>query len=176
MTTPIFKEDGSVDVDLLIDETKRMAAEKKAKEAHKAIQEHISLLNDTINEWNWFPSRHLIHIVVRIEDLKSRSYYVNKEQQAIFDYLTQHEYVEYEDIGKEKTVSLMNLLLQAMTTGKEKIAFDPEELEFYHVGDITPSEIAARKKVEEADKKVKEAELYKGIKGWCLRQLEKLFG
>ena len=63
----------------------------------------------------------------------------------------------------------MNLVLQAMTTGKEKIAFDSEELEFYHVGDITPSEIAARKKVEEA-------ELNKGIKGWWFRLLEKLFG
>lgn len=168
MTTPIFKEDGSVDVDLLRDETKRMAAEKKAKEERKAIQEHISFLNDTINEWDWFHSDRLIGAVVRIEDLEGRSY-GNKEQKAIFDYLAQHEYLEYEDMGKEKFVSLITLLLQAMTTGKEKIAFDPEELEFYHVGDITPSEIAARKRVEEA-------ELNKGIKGWWFRLLEKLFG
>lgn len=168
MTTPIFKEDGSVDVDFLRDETKRMTAEKKAKKACKAIQHHISFLNETINEWEWFHSDRLIDVVVRIENLESHSY-GNKEQKAIFDYLDQHEYLKYEDIGKEKTVYLMNLLLQAMTTGKEKIAFDPEELEFYHVGDITPSEIAAHKKVEEAER-------YKGIKGWCLRQLEKLFG
>jgi hypothetical protein len=167
MTTPIFKEDGSVDVDLLCDETKRMAAEKKAKEERKAIQEHISFLNETINEWEWFHSDRLIGVVVRIECLENR-HHGNKKQKAIFDYLVQHEYLEYEDMGKEKFVSLITLLLQAMTTGKEKIAFDPEELEFYHVGDITPSEIAARKKVEEAQR-------YKGIKGWCLRLLEKLF-
>ncbi len=171
MTTPIFKEDGTVDIELLRDETKRMAAEKKAKKERKAIQEHISFLNDTITEWDWFHSDRLIDFIVRIECLLNRSY-GNKEQKAIFDYLAQHEYVEYEDMTKEKVVSLMSLVLQAMTTGKEKIAFDPEELEFYQVGDITPSEIAARKKVEEA-------ELCKGVKGWWrwwLRQLEKLFG
>lgn len=168
MTTPIFKEDGSVDVDLLRDETKRMAAEKKAKEERRAIQDHITFLNDTINEWDWFHSDRLIGVVVRIEDLEGRSY-GNKEQKAIFDYLAQHEYVDYDDMTNEKIVSLMNLVIQAMTTGKEKIAFDPEELEFYHVGDITPSEIAARKKVEEAERN-------KGIKGWWFRQLENLFG
>lgn len=56
MTTPIFKENGSVDVDLLRDETKRMAAEKKAKEERRAIQDHITLLNDIINERDWFHS------------------------------------------------------------------------------------------------------------------------
>lgn len=168
MTTPIFKEDGSVDVEFLREEAKRMAAEKKAHEERKTIEGHITFLNDTLEDYDWFNSDRFIGVVVRVEDLESRNY-GNKEQKAIFDYLAHHEYVEYEDMSKEKIASLMNLVLQAMPTGKAKIAFDPDEIEFYHAGDITPSAIAARKKAEEA-------ELHKGIKGWWFKLLERIFG
>lgn len=162
MTNQFFKEDGSLDVAALENETKRIVLEKQKQEERNRFQERINYLNESF-EYDFFDSNRFINAVFKIEGLEGYQD-CSAEQKAIFDYLAQHQYMGYDDMEDAQFNELMGLVIKAIASGV--VSFDYQEKMFYHTSEISPSEIAASRDEEQS----------KSVKSWWVRQFNRIFG
>lgn len=157
MTTksPI-KSDGSVDIEFLESECKRLSDKQKQTAKNNTIMHQINTLNELIGNYRYVNYYGFLQAILVLAEL-----YNSKDgtstQKAILNYIERYNSVQYNDMSEETRIDMMNLVCKAVPSGI--LSYDIKANWFYRTGDITPSELIYRREVDE------EAQKYNGFIG-----------